>query len=147
MLGLKDIETLKSLSAILCIPLFAAAYIASSSQSFSLENQDALIKFFLDNSSHNLQLVGKTLYVVISVIITTVAFFIFDYLAIWIEVRTNGLRFFFWLGIIFLTAGLFIFSYIAPNQFPKSPLNPFWHMAFLAYGFTLLERSAQFDQS
>ena len=72
-------------------------------------------------------------------VVLVVAFFftLFDQSVIWVqplfEFVTPAL------SLVFLTAGVFVLTLLFPGV-DKSPLNPFWHIAFLCYGFSLFER-------
>jgi hypothetical protein len=145
MLGLKDIESLRKESAILCIPLFSFALIQDS----WIENVST---FLLSNGLNYLN--GSITKVLSFVVIVTLAMAIFLLLnygilrgAWWFDNQkqkedpTRGRsRLLQWIGLLLITAGLFALSPLVGLK-STSPLNIFWHLGFLAYGYFFYDRS------
>jgi hypothetical protein len=56
--------------------------------------------------------------------------------------ETDAMSIMLLLGFFCVILGLLGFSFIVPDL-PKSPLNLFWHLGLLSYGFFLINRSGR----
>jgi hypothetical protein len=136
--AIKDLESIKNLAAILVIPFFAAAYVS--------ENASNTFRDSLFNSVNNIEvtaikLLGYAGWLLFVVFIAMLLFAILDAGIVWIHIKTYKTFFMPIIGFTCLTVGIFVLSF-AWSSLPKSPLNPFWHIALICYGFTLVDRSA-----
>lgn len=139
MLSIKDFESIKNISTIICIPFIAAALITDG----ILINDIAAELIWLTESSFSaIKIIGWALSLITTVTIAALAFCIFDLLIVEIHVSLGNRYILPLIAMTLLTAGLFVLSILMPN-IPKSPLNPFWHMAFIAYGFNLIDRAGK----
>ena len=139
MFALKDIESLRNLASILTIPFFAAAYLIDG----ALETIHDPFLDWLRNFPHPLvQIGGWAFWLLIVVAVVAIIFLLIDQAIVWVHVQTGDKFVMPWVGFTSLTAGVFIFCYVFPKM-PLSPLNPFWHLGFLAYGLSLVDRAAK----
>lgn len=139
MFALKDIESLKNLASVLTIPFFAAAY----AMDCALETFHDQFLGWLKNFSHPLiHFGGLVIWLLAIVAIAAGILIVIDKIVVWLDSNTGELFVMFWVGFTFMTAGAFIFCYVFPKA-PTSPLNPFWHLGFLAYGLSLVNRAAR----
>lgn len=139
MFALKDIESLKNLSSVLTIPFFAAAYALDC----ALETLHDQFLGWLKNFSHPLiQFSGVAIWLLVVVALASGIVILIDKIVVWLDSNTGELFVMFWVGFTFMAAGIFVFCYVFPKM-PASPLNPFWHLGFLAYGLSLVNRAAR----
>lgn len=139
MLSIKDFESIKNISAIICTPLIAAALITDG---ILIHDIAAELTWLTESSLSILRISGWAISLMITVATVIIAFFIFDSLIVWIHVKLGDIYVMPFIAMTLLTAGLFVLSILIPN-IPKSPLNPFWHMAFIAHGFNLIDRAGK----
>lgn len=145
MFSLKELEALKKLSTVLCIPLFSTALIRNGLETKLLRSRDHVLQFLQASHSVVAHILERGLLLIFSTVIAAVAFFIFDWIAIWLDVRLEGLYVSFWLALVFFTEGLLL---LAPTLLAHTAIgvpHPVWGLACLAYGFTLLERHSRFS--
>ena len=140
MFAIKDIESIKNLASILTIPFFSAGYAIDG----AVETiQDPILEWLQNSSHHWLQIGGWGLWLLLVVAIVTIVFLLIDQGIVWLHFKIEAVGFIMpWFGFASLTAGVFVFSYVFPNM-PASPLNPFWHLGFLAYGLSLVDRASK----
>lgn len=140
MFAVKDIESLKNLASILTIPFFSAAYVIDG----ALDTiQDPMLDWLRNSSSLWLKLGGWVLWLLLVVAVVAIVFLLIDQAIVWLHVKVEEAGFIMpWFGFASLTAGVFVFSYVFPHM-PASPLNPFWHLGFLAYGLSLVDRASR----
>jgi len=139
MIAVKDLESLKHIAARLFIPFFAAALLSDGGIGFL---NDQTLQVGVNSPVFAIKIASWTIGFMMAVAVVAFATLIIDQSVIWIHVRTGDKIVMPWVGFASLTCGLFIFSNVFPNM-PKSPLNPFWHLGFLAYGTTLIDRAAK----
>lgn len=139
MFAIKDLESIKNLASILVIPFFSAAYIADN----ALANfHDPILDWLKSSDAILFNIAGWSLWFILVVAIVSFVFFVVDYLIIWIHVEFGNTYVMALIGFTCLTAGVFVLSPMLQGL-PISPLNPLWHLAFLCYGFSLIDRSAK----
>ena len=139
MFAIKDIESLKNLAAILTIPFFSAAYVIDGALNTI---QDPILDWLRHSSHPWLKIGGWVLWLLVVVAVVAVVFLLIDQAIVWLHVQTGDQFVMPWVGFASLTAGVFVFSYVFPHM-PESPLNPFWHLGFLAYGLSLVDRASR----
>lgn len=139
MFALKDIESLRNLASVLTIPFFSAAYVIDGARDTI---KDPILDW-LRNFPHSLvQIGGWAFWFMIVVMVVASVFLLIDETIVWLHVKTGDHLVMPWIGFTSLTAGIFVFCYVFPKM-PASPLNPFWHLGFLAYGLSLVDRAAK----
>ena len=139
MFAIKDIESLKNLAAILTIPFFSAAYVIDG----ALDTiQDPVLDWLRSSSHQWLKVGGWVFWLLVVVAVVAMVFLLIDQAIVWLHVQTGDHFVMPWAGFASLTAGVFVFSYVFPHM-PVSPLNPFWHLGFLAYGLSLVDRASR----
>lgn len=139
MFAIKDIESLKNLAAILTIPLFSAAYLMEGP--FEIFRDPAID--WLRNSPHPwLKISGWAIWLIFLVAVVAIIFLLIDQAIIWLHIQTGGRYIMPWLGFSCLTIGILGLSYAFPKM-PTSPINPFWHLGFLAYGLSLMDQASK----
>jgi len=139
MLAIKDLESLKNIAVVVVIPLFAAAYVADGGIN---QIKDPILSWLRNNPYISIKIVGWAISFLWVVGIIAIALALIDFVLVWIDVNTGMELFLPWAGFACLTAGLFVFSHFIAGL-PESPLNPFWHLGLISYGFTLIDRSAK----
>ncbi len=139
MFAIKDLESIKNLASVLVIPFFTAAYISDEKLKAI---QDPLLNWLRNSDSASISIFGWAVWFLIIVAVVTAALAIFDNGVVWLHVQLGDKYVMAWFGFACLTAGLFLLSFIVP-ELPKSPLNPFWHLALLCYGFSLVDRASK----
>lgn len=82
---------------------------------------------------------GWALWLFFVVAIVALVFLLIDQFIIWLHVITGDQVLMPWVGFTFLTAGIFVLGDVFPHL-PQSPLNPLWHLGFVAYGLSLVKR-------
>lgn len=139
MFAIKDLESIKNLAAVLVIPFFSAAYVSDG----ALETiKDPVLDWLRASDSSIVSAAGWTVWFLIVIGIVTALLAAFDSCVVWLHVALGDNFVMAWFGFACLTAGLFILSLVMPG-IPKSPFNPLWHLAFLCYGFGLIDRAAK----
>ncbi|MDD5330266.1 MAG: hypothetical protein PHX38_09695 [Sulfuricella sp.] len=139
MFAIKDLENLKNLAAILVIPFLAAAYICDGALEIV---RDPILDWLRNNDAAALTLLGWAAWFLIVIGLITLFVALIDFAIVWLHVNVGDAYVMAWFGFACITAGLFILSPALPNL-PNSPLNPFWHLGLLCYGFSLVDRSAK----
>lgn len=138
MFALKDIESLKNHASILTIPFFSTAYVIDC----ALKTIHDPFLGWLKSLDHPLlQFSGLPLWLLAVVAIVAVILILIDKLVVWLDSNTGEFFVMFWVGFTCMAAGFFVFCYFFPKM-PTSPLNPFWHIGFLVYGLSLVNRAA-----
>lgn len=135
MFGIKDLDVLKKLSSVLAIPLIVAAYF---SDTFLKNIQDPLYVWANSLPFPILTFFGRIVWAFIVVFFSIFCYASLDYIVRKIDVNTDVLELPMILGIFLVAVGLMGGSAFVQGL-PKSPLNIFWHLSFLCYGFSLLE--------
>jgi len=98
---------------------------------------------WLRGASHSwLKISGWAFWLLIVVAVVSIVFLLIDQAIVWLHVQTGDKFVMPWFGFASLTAGVFVFSYVFPGM-PISPLNPFLHLGFLAYGLSLVDRASK----
>ena len=139
MFAIKDLESLNNLAHILVIPFFAAAYITDGAWQTL---HDPLFDWLRNHDAIAIKTIGWAACLLIVVAFAAAAFLLVDAAIVWLHVRSGDHYVMAWAGFACLTAGLFVFAVVLPG-IPQSPLNPFWHLALLCYGLSLVERAAK----
>ena len=139
MFAVKDIESLKNLASILFIPFFSAAYVMDG----ALDTvQDPVLDWLRKSSLQWLKISGWAIWLLLVVAVVTLVFLLIDQVVVWLHVQTGDHLVMPWVGFASITVGAFVFCYVFPNML-ASPLNPFWHLGFLAYGLSLVDRASR----
>ena len=147
MLGIKDLESLRKSSSILSVPFFSFALIADGVLGWLAKSLAGLMNLGFDPDDQG------AMAVVGFVVLVTVVLFVLEIFDIglfrveWWMIRLfrkdgddqSSTPFVRWVGLLLLTAGLFAFSSLI-SGLPASPLNPAWHLGFLAYGWSVIDR-------
>lgn len=136
MIAIKDFESLNKLASVLAIPFFSAAYLTDGVP-VSIQNQ--FLEWLKSSSLPLLKIGGWALWLFFVVAIVALVFLLIDQFIIWLHVITGDQVLMPWVGFTFLTAGIFVLGDVFPHL-PQSPLNPLWHLGFVAYGLSLVKR-------
>jgi hypothetical protein len=128
---MKDIESLKNIAPLVCVPLFAIACVKSG---------------FLDQISAEIEneAVALVIRFCIFSVASYIAFFevtrfIFRYATYGNHSGIEMMPLPLIVGFISVAFGLYgVGSFIPSLELPESPVGLFWHLGFLAYGFVLL---------
>lgn len=139
MFALKDIESLKNYASIITIPFFSAAY--ATDCALGTINDPAL--GWLKNFDYPLlRVCGLALWLLATVTVIAIVVIVIDEIVVWLDSNSGETFVMLLMAFTCITVGIFIFCYIFPKM-PTSPLNPFWHIGFLAYGLSLVNRAAK----
>lgn len=136
MLAIQDIESLKNHGTVLSIPFFSAACVMGTPY-------DAGNDPIFGSSQHWLSVGGWGVFLLLVVGAVAAVLVILDVAILWLHGQTGDSVVMPWLGFASITLGVFALSY-ASDKVPASPLNLFWHLGFLAYGFSLISRASRF---
>lgn len=139
MFAIKDLESIKKLSSLLVIPLIAAACLVDGAFA---DIHTAIAQGFSIAAIPLLSAVGEAVWVCLLVAMVGISLILFDKVIVWLDVRSGESFVMLWLGFAALTMGVLVLSAVI-SSLPRTPLNPIWHLAFLAYGFSLIDRSAK----
>lgn len=132
MFSVKDIAALASK---LFVPFFAAAFIA--------DGVGAEIVDELPNQSALAALVLLSFFFAFVIYMAFVAFI--DPIVVWLDSflpETDLMSVMVLVGFFCIVIGLLGLSSVVPDL-PKSPLNLYWHLGLLSYGFSLINRSGR----
>lgn len=138
MFAVKDLESIKNLASILVIPFFASAYMSDGAMTTL---RDPFLDWLRSHDSALIAVVGWAIWIFIVVGLVTAILAALDFCIVWLHVQLGDTYVMVWFGFSFLTAGIFVLSFVIPDL-PKSPLNPLWHLALLCYGFSLVHRAS-----
>jgi hypothetical protein len=140
MFAFKDLDIFKTHAAILTPPLFAAAYITDKAKT---DMSDFAPMWLVEHPWLILQIIGWGMFLLLATLAVWIVFLLVDtgiaWIDAWIASLCGSSLVFLWLGTSSITAGLLILLVVF-NQTPVLVLNPFWHLGFIAYGFTMMER-------
>ena len=136
MFAIKDLDSIKTHAVVLIIPFLAAAYVSDSqTQTFTDPMQEWLR---IHATAGLISVLGWASWLFVVVAVVSTALFLLHAVLVWLDLRFKEGFLLAWTGMTLIAAGVFLLTFVVPSV-PKSPLNPFWHLAFLCYGFTLLE--------